>query len=419
MIIQPANRLGDVKEYYFSVKLREIARMNAEGKEVLNLGIGSPDLPPSQAAIDELVQQSKHRTNHAYQSYKGIPELRMAFSNWYARWFDVSLDPETEILPLIGSKEGIMHISMSFLQQGDEVLVPNPGYPAYRAVANLTGASIRNYELEEDNGWLPNLAQLEKQDLSKVKIMWVNYPNMPTGAEANMDFFQSLVEFAHRNQILICNDNPYAFILNDAPKSILKIPGAKEVAIELNSLSKAHNMAGWRIGMMAGKKEYLDTILRFKSNMDSGMFKPIQLAAVKALQNPPEWYDSLNAVYRERRGRVFRMLDLLNCTYDKNQVGMFVWARIPDQYANGFELSDEVLYNANVFITPGGIFGSAGNQYIRISLCSDGALYEAAIRRMEEGRSAVGKPLAAGGRAKDEERGSKGEEAKMTKPEIQ
>lgn len=405
MIIQAANRLGDVKEYYFSVKLREIARMNAEGKEVLNLGIGSPDLPPSQAAIDELVQQSKHRTNHAYQSYKGIPELRKAFAQWYAEWFEVSLDPDAEILPLIGSKEGIMHISMSFLQEGDEVLVPNPGYPAYRAVTNLTGATIREYELEEHNGWLPELDKLEKQDLSKVKIMWVNYPNMPTGAEANMDFFQSLIDFAKRNQILICNDNPYAFILNDEPKSILSIPGAKEVAIELNSLSKAHNMAGWRVGMMAGKKEYLDTILRFKSNMDSGMFRPIQLAAVKALQNPPDWYQALNSVYRERRERVFRMLDLLNCEYDTNQVGMFVWARIPEQYQNGFELSDEVLYNAHVFITPGGIFGSAGEQYIRISLCSDGVLYEEAIRRIEEGRRARGE----GGRAKGEGRGAKGE----------
>ncbi len=386
MIIQPANRLGDVKEYYFSVKLREIARMNAEGKDVLNLGIGSPDLPPSQAAIDELVEQSRHRTNHAYQSYKGIPELRQAFADWYQNWFEVKLDPESEILPLIGSKEGIMHISMSFLQEGDEVLVPNPGYPAYRAVTNLTGATIREYALEESNNWLPDLAKLEKQDLSKVKIMWVNYPNMPTGAEANMNFFKSLIDFGLRNQILICNDNPYAFILNEEPKSILKIPGAKEVAIELNSLSKAHNMAGWRVGMMAGKKEYLDTILRFKSNMDSGMFKPIQLAAVKALQNPPEWYFSLNAVYRERRERVFRMLDLLNCAYDKKQVGMFVWARIPDAYQNGFELSDEVLYGAHVFITPGGIFGSAGDPYIRISLCSDGVLYEEAIRRIEEGR---------------------------------
>ncbi len=393
MFIQPANRLGEVKEYYFSVKLREIARMNAEGKEVLNLGIGSPDLPPAQEAIDELVEQAKHRTNHAYQSYKGIPELRQAFARWYREWFSVELDPEQEILPLIGSKEGIMHISMTFLQEGDEVLVPDPGYPAYRAVANLTGAGIREYRLEEKNNWRPDLEKLAQQDLSKVKIMWVNYPNMPTGAKADLPFFESLIEFAHRHQILICNDNPYAFILNDQPLSILQVDGAKEVAIELNSLSKAHNMAGWRIGMMAGQQDHLDTILRFKSNMDSGMFKPLQLAAVKALQNPPEWYYSLNSVYRERRNKVFQIMDLLQCRYDQNQVGMFVWARIPDHYTNAFELSDKVLYGAQVFITPGGIFGSAGEQYIRISLCSDGGMYEEAIRRIGEGQRVKAKSV--------------------------
>lgn len=358
--------------------------MRAEGKEVLNLGIGSPDLPPSQVAIDELALQSQHRNNHAYQSYIGIPELRSAFANWYAEWFEVKLNPEDEILPLMGSKEGIMHISMTYLEEGDEVLVPNPGYPAYRSVANFTGATIREYKLKAENDWFPDLEALAKEDLSKVKIMWVNYPNMPTGARATQTFFEKLIAFAHKQQILICNDNPYAFILNNQPLSILNVAGAKEVALELNSLSKAHNMAGWRIGMLAGKAEYLQTILRFKSNMDSGMFKPLQLAAVKALGNPPSWYDSLNAVYRERRETVFELLDLLQCSYDKDQVGMFVWAKIPPQFQNGFALSDNVLYNAHVFITPGGIFGSMGDDYIRISLCSDGVLYEEAIRRIKQ-----------------------------------
>ena len=382
--IQPARRMGEVKEYYFSIKLKEIAKMREAGKDVLNLGIGSPDLPPSQVAIDELATQSKHRANHAYQSYIGIPALRKAFSDWYAEWFDVQLDPNGEVLPLMGSKEGIMHISMTYLEEGDEVLVPNPGYPAYRSVANFTGATIREYELKEDNNWFPDLDALGQQDLSKVKIMWVNYPNMPTGARATKAFFEKLVAFGRQHRILICNDNPYAFILNKKPLSILSVEGAKEVALELNSLSKAHNMAGWRIGMLAGKAEYLQTILRFKSNMDSGMFKPLQLAAVKALGNPPSWYEELNAVYRERRETVFELLDLLYCTYDRDQVGMFVWAKIPPQFKDGFALSDEVLYKAHVFITPGGIFGSMGDGYIRVSLCSDGVLFEEAIRRIKQ-----------------------------------
>jgi LL-diaminopimelate aminotransferase len=380
--IQPAKRLGEVEEYYFSTKLREIAALRAQGIDVLNLGIGSPDLPPSQHTIDELVEQCKHRSNHAYQSYNGIPELRNALAAWYREWFDVELDPAGEILPLIGSKEGIMHISMTYLETGDEVLAPNPGYPAYRAVTNLTGAKVREYPLAEANGWLPDLKALADKDLSRVKIMWVNYPNMPTGAQATREFFEELVAFAVERRILICNDNPYAFILNDRPLSILTVPGAKEAALELNSLSKAHNMAGWRVGMLAGKAEYLQNILRFKSNMDSGMFKPIQLAAARALKNPPAWYEELNAVYRERRTTVFELLDLLGCSYDRQQAGMFVWARIPDEYPSGYALSDEVLRKAHVFITPGGIFGSQGDRYIRVSLCSDGVLFEEAIRRL-------------------------------------
>ncbi len=276
-----------------------------------------------------------------------------------------------------------MHISMTYLEPGDEVLVPNPGYPAYRAVANLTGATIRNYDLQEELGWTPDLEALAKTDLSKVKIMWVNYPNMPTGAQAQLSFYEALIAFAKTHEILICNDNPYGFILNDEQISIFNVAGAKDVALELNSLSKSHNMAGWRIGMLAGAAPYLSTILRFKSNMDSGMFRPLQLAAVKALQQPATWYESVNAIYRSRREKVYELLDLLNCEYDKNQVGMFVWAKIPSQYESGFALSDAVLYQAHVFITPGGIFGSQGDGYIRVSLCSETAIFEEAIRKIE------------------------------------
>ncbi len=383
-IIRPASRLGDVEEYYFSKKLREIAQMRAQGHDVLNLGIGSPDLPPSQSTIDALALHSKDDDNHGYQSYAGLPELRAAMGQWYQDWFGVSLESQTEVLPLIGSKEGIMHISMTYLEVGDEVLVPNPGYPAYSAVAKLTGATIREYLLDEAHDWLPNLEALEATDLSRVKIMWINYPNMPTGTKANKVFFTKLIDFARRNQILICNDNPYAFILNDQPESLLSIPGAMEVALELNSLSKAHNMAGWRIGMLVGKAEYLQTILRFKSNMDSGMYKPVQLAAIEALQNPPDWYGRLNEIYSRRRAKVFELLDRLNCRYDKEQVGMFIWARIPAQYRDGFELADEVLYKTHVFITPGGIFGSQGNEYVRVSLCSPVTQFELAIKRLDQ-----------------------------------
>lgn len=384
LFIRPAKRLGDVEEYYFSRKLKEIARMRAEGKSVLNLGIGSPDLPPAEGVLEELTRQVMYADNHAYQPYTGIPELRRAFADWYRTWFDVQLDPETEILPLIGSKEGIMHIAMTYLEAGDETLVPNPGYPAYRSVSNLAGATVRDYALEERRNWLPDLDALAREDLSRVKVMWVNYPNMPTGARAMPGFFTELVDFARRHQILIVNDNPYAFILNDAPESILRVEGAVDVALELNSLSKAHNMAGWRVGMLAGRRDYLQDVLRFKSNMDSGMFKPVQLAAVRALQASPEWYRQLNAVYRERRQVVFELLDTLQCTYDPDQVGMFTWARVPDRYPDGYALADEVLYRAHVFITPGGIFGSAGDPYIRISLCSPGDLYREAVRRIRE-----------------------------------
>ncbi len=381
--IKTAKRLDGIQEYYFSQKLREIAQLRAEGKNILNLGIGSPDLPPSQETIDELSNQSNLHNNHAYQGYQGIPELRQAFAEWYKTWFDVTLDANSEILPLIGSKEGIVHICMTYLDAGDIALVPNPGYPTYRAAVTLAGAQALDYELNEINNWLPDLDTLAKQDLSKVKLMWVNYPHMPTGTQAPKSFFTELVAFAKQHNILLCNDNPYAFILNEHPTSLLAVEGAKDVALELNSLSKSHNMAGWRVGMLAGRKEFVQDVIRFKSNMDSGMFKPVQMAAARALQNPPEWYKSLNEIYRERREKVFELLDLLECTHSTEQVGMFVWAKIPAHFKNGYELSDEVLYKANVFIAPGGIFGSQGDGFVRVSLCSESTVFEEAIRRIE------------------------------------
>lgn len=382
-IITTAQRLGDVQEYYFSTKLREIARLRAEGHPVLNLGIGSPDLPPDPIVIDALNRHCRRDDIHGYQSYTGIPELRQAFADWYREWFLVDLDPQSEILPLIGSKEGIMHISMTYLEAGDEVLVPNPGYPAYRAVTNLTGATTRSYDLEERRRWQADLEALAATDLSRVKIMWLNYPNMPTGARADLGYFRDLVAFARAHQILLVNDNPYTFILNDPKHSLLSVEGAMDVALELNSLSKAHNMAGWRVGMLAGRAAYLQDILRFKSNMDSGMFYAAQMAAVEALRLAPEWYQRLNTVYYERRRSVYALLDLLDCRYDPDQVGMFVWAKVPDRYPNGYALADEVLYKAHVFITPGGIFGSQGDGYVRVALCSDGEIYREAIRRIE------------------------------------
>lgn len=382
MIIKTAQRLDAIQEYYFSTKLKEIAAMNAAGKGVINLGIGSPDLPPSAETIETLAQTSQNPKNHAYQSYVGIPALREAFANWYQTYFGVTLNPVNEILPLIGSKEGIMHIAMTYLEPGTEALVPNPGYPTYRSASLLAGATLREYELSEQNNWLPNLQALSQQDLSKVRLMWINYPNMPTGAPATRSFFEELIQFGKQHNILIVNDNPYSFVLNENHLSILSIAGAKEVALELNSLSKSHNMAGWRIGMLAGKAEHLADVLRFKSNMDSGMFLPLQLAAVKALSNPPAWYAALNEIYRKRQQKVFELLQLLDCQFDATQTGMFVWAKIPAKYRDSYELSDEILYNKNVFLTPGGIFGSQGNAYIRISLCAEVSVFEEAIQRL-------------------------------------
>lgn len=383
--MQTAKRLDGVGEYYFSQKLRVIDAMNKAGKNVINLGIGSPDLPPHPSVIEALHQEALKPNQHAYQNYKGSPLLRNAVAGWYSKWYGVTLNAETEILPLIGSKEGIMHLCMTYINEGDLVLIPNPGYPTYRSAATIAGGSIVEYELTKANNWFPDLAAIEKQvQGKKVALMFVNYPHMPTGQLPTREMFEALLEFAKKNHILLVHDNPYSFILNDKPASLLSFEGAMEVAVELNSLSKSHNMAGWRVGMLVGAKERIDEVLRFKSNMDSGMFLPVQLAAAKALELGTEWHEEVNAVYRKRRQKVFDLLRLLQCEFDQTQAGMFVWASVPSKYRDGFELSDEVLDSANVFITPGGIFGSAGNGYVRVSLCSTEQKIDEAISRIQE-----------------------------------
>jgi LL-diaminopimelate aminotransferase len=383
MRIEVAQRLNDIGEYYFSQKLREIEAMNNAGAKVINLGIGSPDLAPDSEVIRTLQKESSKPQVHAYQSYKGIPSLREAMAKWYKKWYGVELDPHSEILPLIGSKEGIMHICMTYLNQGDEVLIPNPGYPTYRSAVKLAGGTAIDYYLSEKNNWEPDFEALEKTDLSKIKLMWVNYPHMPTGHAPTKALFENILAFGKQHNILICHDNPYSFILNERPLSLLSIEGAKDIAIELNSLSKSHNMAGWRVGMLSGAKERIEEVLRFKSNMDSGMFFPVQAAAAKALSLDESWHGMLNNQYHERRIKVFALLDLLNCSYSKTQVGLFVWAKVPDNYSDGYALSNEILHSVHVFITPGGIFGSEGNSYIRVSLCSSIEDLEAAINRVK------------------------------------
>ena len=389
MNMQTSNRLEGIGEYYFSQKLREIEQLNKSGKQIINLGIGSPDLAPHPDVIKVLQETSAADNVHAYQSYKGVQVLRNAIAEFYQTWYGVTLDPESEVLPLIGSKEGIMHICMTYLNAGDQALIPNPGYPTYSSAVKLAGGEPVYYDLSLAGNWEPDLEVLEKTDLSKVKLMWVNYPHMPTGQVPSVHFFEALIAFAKRHQILICHDNPYSFILNETPQSLLSVKGAKEVVVELNSLSKSSNMAGWRVGMLVGKKERIEEVLRFKSNMDSGMYLPIQLAAAKALGLGKDWYDSINVIYKARREKVFELLDLLNCTYSKSQVGMFVWASIPTNYQDGFALSDKVLYDANVFITPGGIFGTGGNGFIRISLCAPVERFELAIERVKNAGIAV------------------------------
>lgn len=381
--ITPANRVGSVQEYYFSKKLKEVAEMNAAGKNVINLGVGSPDLPPSEQTIETLCEHARKANEHGYQPYVGIPELRKGFADWYKTWYDVDLDPKTEIQPLIGSKEGILHISLAFLNPGDGVLVPNPGYPTYSSVSKLVEARLIPYELKEELGWQPDFEELEKMDLSNVKLMWTNYPNMPTGANASVELYEKLVAFGRKHGIIICNDNPYSFILNEHPLSILSIPGAKEICIEMNSMSKAHNMPGWRMAMLASNAQFVQWILKVKSNIDSGQFKPMQYAAVEALSAKKEWYDNMNRVYRSRRDLAGQIMRTLGCEYDENQVGMFLWGRIPDSAESGEAIANKVLYEANVFLTPGFIFGSRGERYIRISLCCKNETLEEALRRIE------------------------------------
>lgn len=394
MIINPAKRTECVQEYYFSRKLKEIAAMNAERKAVgrepvINLGIGSPDGMPPLAAVEALCEGAGQHGNHAYQSYVGLPELRQAFADWYSRWYGVELDPKTEIQPLVGSKEAILLVSLAFLDKGDKVLVPDPGYPTYSSASRLVEAEILTYDLCRENGWQPDFDALERMDLAGVKIMWTNYPNMPTGASATSELYRKLVDFGRRHGIMICNDNPYSFILNDNPLSILAQPGARECCLELNSLSKAHNMAGWRIGMVAAEADVIAQILKVKSQMDSGMFKPLQLAAVKALEQGPEWFASLNAEYRRRRVLAGRIFDLLGARYDSGSTGMFLWGKVDsdsvaqdDGITLGQSLSDKILYESGVFITPGFIFGRNGEDYIRISLCAAPEVLQEAYERI-------------------------------------
>jgi len=368
--VSTADRIANVEEYYFSKKLAEVRNLDSAELRVINLGIGSPDQAPSPETIQALTVTALQPGSHGYQSYKGIPELRKAIAHFYNNMYQVNVNPETDILPLMGSKEGIMHIAMAFVNEGDEVLIPNPGYPTYSSVAKLVGAKIRTYDLREELNWGVDIASLKKSDLSKVKIMWVNYPHMPTGRVTSKAELTELVQLARKNNFLIVNDNPYSLILNDAPLSILSIEGAEEVALELNSLSKSHNMAGWRIGWVAGNKDYIDAVLRVKSNMDSGMFLGLQQAAVEALKNGKEWFTQLNDIYRKRRDAACKILDVLQCSYSSKQSGLFVWAKAPDHVQDVEKWIDEILYGTKVFMTPGFIFGDAGNRYIRISLCA-------------------------------------------------
>ena len=384
-MIQPAERLSLVSEYYFSRKLKEVAQMNAEGKDVISLAIGSPDMPPSEKTIERLCEVARQADTHGYQPTMGTPELREAMADFYQRWYGVELNAKTEIQPLIGSKEGILHVTLAFVNPGDEVLVPNPGYPTYTSLSRLLGAKVVNYNLREDNGWQPDFDELERMDLSRVKLMWTNYPNMPTGANAQMQTYERLVKFAREKNIVVVNDNPYSFILNDQPLSLLQVPGAKDCCIEFNSMSKSHNMPGWRVGLCATNATFISWILKVKSNIDSGTFRAIQLAAAEAYRNEPEWHRQANIdTYAARRQHAEQLMRVLGCTFDPAQVGMFLWGRIPESYKNAEQLTERVLHEARVFITPGFIFGSNGERYIRISLCAKEEKIKEALRRVEE-----------------------------------
>lgn len=383
--IKPADRLSQVTEYYFSRKLKEIERLNAEGKDIISLAIGSPDMPPSQATVDKLCEVARQAGAHGYQPTSGTPELRQAMAGFYKRWYGVDIDPQTEVQPLIGSKEGILHITLAFVNPGDKVLVPNPGYPTYTSLSKILGAEVVNYNLRDDDGWQPDFNELESMDLTGVRIIWTNYPNMPTGAPARMETYKRLVSFARRHNILIVNDNPYSLILNEKPLSLLQVEGAKDCCIELNSMSKSHNMPGWRVGMCVGNRQFIQWILKIKSNIDSGTFRGIQLAAAEAYNNDDAWHRQANVeTYRRRRHLAEAIMQELCCEYDKGQVGMFLWGKIPARYANAEELTEKVLHDARVFITPGFIFGSNGERYIRISLCAKDERMEEALRRIKE-----------------------------------
>lgn len=382
--IKPADRLSAVTEYYFSRKLKEVAKLNAEGKDIISLAIGSPDMPPSKGTIDKLCETAQLDDAHGYQPTMGTPELRQAMSDFYKRWYGVCLDPQTEIQPLIGSKEGILHVTLAFVNPGDKVLVPNPGYPTYTSLSKILGAEVVNYNLREGNGWQPDFDELESMDLTGVRLMWTNYPNMPTGAPAQMETYRKLVSFARRHSIVVVNDNPYSFILNENPVSLLQVEGAKDCCIEFNSMSKSHNMPGWRVGMCATNPTFIQWILKIKSNIDSGTFRGIQLAAAEAYNNSDEWHRQANInTYRQRRKLAEQIMQQLGCTFDENQVGMFLWGRIPDKYANAEELTEKVLHEARVFITPGFIFGSNGERYIRISLCAKDMKIKEALERIK------------------------------------
>ncbi len=382
--IHPSNRVTQVKEYYFSKKLKEVAQLNAKGMDIISLGIGGPDRPPHKSVIDKLCGEAKKDNTHGYQPYVGLPALRKAYADWYARWYGVELNPANEIQPLIGSKEGILHITLAFVNPGDAVLVPNPGYPTYTSVSKLAEAEIIPYNLTHENGWYPDFDELESLPLDKVKLMWVNYPNMPTGAPATKELYQKLVDFGKRHNIVIVNDNPYSFILNDNPISMLSVPGAKDIAIEMNSLSKSHNMAGWRMGMLASNAQFVEWILKVKSNIDSGQFRPAMEAAVEALSCDDEWYKDLNSVYAQRRKVAEAIMAELGCTFDESQRGLFLWGRIPESAESSEAFADNILYNARVFLTPGFIFGSNGERYIRISLCATEEKMKEALDRIKE-----------------------------------
>ncbi len=383
--IKPADRVSAVQEYYFSTKLKQVAEMNAEGKDIISLAIGSPDMPPSQQTIETLCEVAKRPDAHGYQPTMGTPELRNAMAEFYKRWYGVTLNPKTEIQPLIGSKEGILHVTLAFVNPGEEVLVPNPGYPTYTSLSKILGAKVVNYDLMENNGWQPDFDALERMDLSKVKLMWTNYPNMPTGGAARMETYERLVAFAKKHNIVVVNDNPYSFILNDKPLSLLQVEGAKDCCIEFNSMSKAHNMPGWRVGLCASNEEFIRWILKIKSNIDSGTFRGIQLAAAQALKNSEEWHHEANIeTYRRRRVIAEKIMQILDCKYDDSQVGMFLWGKIPEKYKNAEELTEKLLHEARVFITPGFIFGSNGERYIRISLCAKEEKIQLALERIKK-----------------------------------